>query len=147
MLVVVRDLNNSNKYKLEYVEGFIPVNYVCNAPEGFTLEDSNFLIVINNQFCIDEPKKNDYLTKEQEKRALKEYLASLPKEIESDRKWRQVREERDRRLTACDWTQLSDAPFNSEQKQIWRNYRHSLRNVPQQTGDPESIIWPEKPEV
>lgn len=53
-----------------------------------------------------------------------------------------VRAERNRRLTECDWTQLADASVNSL---AWANYRQELRDIPQQAGFPASVIWPEKP--
>lgn len=54
----------------------------------------------------------------------------------------QVRNERDRLLTASDWTQVQDAPVDAT---AWAAYRQALRDVPQQEGFPTNIIWPEKP--
>lgn len=53
-----------------------------------------------------------------------------------------VRQERNRLLAECDWTQLADAPVSS---QAWADYRQALRSVPEQTGFPWTIEWPEKP--
>ena len=53
-----------------------------------------------------------------------------------------VRAQRDRLLTACDWTQVSDAPVDSS---AWATYRQSLRDVPSQNGFPHEVTWPEKP--
>jgi len=53
-----------------------------------------------------------------------------------------VRAERDRLLTASDWTQVADAPADAT---AWATYRQALRDVPQQEGFPENIKWPEKP--
>ncbi len=46
-------------------------------------------------------------------------------------------------LSDCDWTQLPDAPVNT---QAWANYRQALRDVTSQTGFPWDIQWPEKPQ-
>lgn len=54
-----------------------------------------------------------------------------------------VRADRDRRLTASDWTQASDAPVD---KAAWAAYRQALREVPQQAGFPLSVTWPMPPE-
>jgi hypothetical protein len=54
-----------------------------------------------------------------------------------------ARAERNARLSACDWTQLADAPVDGL---AWAVYRQELREVPQQSGFPFSIQWPEKPE-
>jgi hypothetical protein len=55
----------------------------------------------------------------------------------------EVRTERDRLLAASDWTQVADAPVNQT---AWAAYRQELRDVPQQAGFPEAVIWPRKPE-
>lgn len=55
-----------------------------------------------------------------------------------------ARNNRDALLAASDWTQLPDVP--QEIKTLWADYRQKLRDVPQQEGFPENIIWPEKPQ-
>lgn len=59
--------------------------------------------------------------------------------------WKSVRNDRNKRLFECDWTQLTDAPLTDEQKAAWQSYRQALRDVTQQT-DPFNITWPVKPE-
>jgi hypothetical protein len=54
-----------------------------------------------------------------------------------------ARAERDKLLTATDWTQLPDVPESV--RQTWSVYRQDLRDVPQQTNFPATIVWPEKP--
>lgn len=56
-----------------------------------------------------------------------------------------AREERNKRLSECDWTQLIDSPLNPEEKAAWAFYRENLRMVPQQPGFPWQINWPPKP--
>ena len=53
-----------------------------------------------------------------------------------------VRSERNRRLTACDWTQLPDAPVDRD---VWAAYRQELRDVSSQTGFPWNVVWPSEP--
>lgn len=53
-----------------------------------------------------------------------------------------VREERTRRLAACDWTQLADAPVDSL---AWSNYRQQLRDLTTQPGFPHVVVWPNTP--
>ena len=55
----------------------------------------------------------------------------------------QVRNERDRLLAASDWTQIADAPVVSLE---WQSYRQALRDVPQQSGFPDSVEWPVAPD-
>ncbi|WP_336974157.1 tail fiber assembly protein [Sphingobium aromaticiconvertens] len=58
-----------------------------------------------------------------------------------------VRVERDRRLTACDWTQVPDNSLTSEQQGQWRLYRQALRDLPGDQPDAtlETAIWPQEP--
>ena len=55
-----------------------------------------------------------------------------------------VRTRRNTLLLASDWTQLPDVP--SETKDQWAKYRQLLRDITDQAGFPESVIWPNKPE-
>ena len=50
-----------------------------------------------------------------------------------------VRQERDTKLTASDWTQVADAPVD---KAAWATYRQALRDIPTQAGFPLTIEWP-----
>ena len=59
----------------------------------------------------------------------------------NDRAAAQVREERDDKLTACDWRASSDVTMSD----AWRTYRAALRDVPAQAGFPNSITWPSEP--
>lgn len=56
--------------------------------------------------------------------------------------WRALRAERDRRLSACDWTQLPDAPIDAV---AWSTYRAELRDLPAKTVDPFNPVWPTIP--
>ena len=53
-----------------------------------------------------------------------------------------VRNERDRLLTLCDWTQVADAPVDQE---AWRSYRQALRDITSQEGFPGDVDWPVAP--
>ena len=41
-----------------------------------------------------------------------------------------MRRQRDRLLTASDWTQLSDNGLSDEQRAAWAEYRQALRDAP-----------------
>lgn len=57
-----------------------------------------------------------------------------------------IRQERDRRLAECDWTQAIDSPLTDEKKSEWQIYRQSLRDLISTITDTTSIInWPIKP--
>jgi hypothetical protein len=53
-----------------------------------------------------------------------------------------VREQRNQKLAACDWTQLADSPVD---KAVWATYRQALRDVPGQAGFPWTVNWPDQP--
>ena len=54
----------------------------------------------------------------------------------------QKRNERNARLSICDWTQVADAGVD---KAAWATYRQALRDVPAQDGFPYTITWPTEP--
>lgn len=53
-----------------------------------------------------------------------------------------IRTDRDQLLSACDWTQVNDAPVDRE---AWATYRQQLRDIPLQESFPFNITWPTKP--
>jgi len=53
-----------------------------------------------------------------------------------------VRQQRDDKLSKCDWTQVADAPVD---KAAWATYRQALRDLPKEAGFPWTIIWPTEP--
>lgn len=53
-----------------------------------------------------------------------------------------IRRQRNRLLSDCDWTQLPDAPVDATS---WTTYRQSLRDISSQENFPWNVIWPEKP--
>lgn len=56
-----------------------------------------------------------------------------------------IRQERDKRLAECDWTQVPDVPLTEEKKNEWIMYRQLLRNLPSTIIDISPINWPSKP--
>lgn len=59
--------------------------------------------------------------------------------------WKEFRNERNRKLIECDWTQLSDSPITKQKKQEWAVYRQALRDLPENTNDPKNPEWPSTP--
>jgi len=53
-----------------------------------------------------------------------------------------ARAQRDALLSQSDWTQVADAPVDS---QAWATYRQVLRDITVQAGFPENIDWPVSP--
>ena len=67
-----------------------------------------------------------------------DYVAPPPPKITD----KDVRRKRDSLLKQSDWTQLPDAPVD---KTAWATYRQALRDLPQQSGFPDNVTWPEEP--
>ncbi len=63
-------------------------------------------------------------------------------EIVADEPWRLLRWRRDGLLFGSDWTQSADAPVD---KAAWATYRQALRDLPDNTTDPENPVWPTPP--
>lgn len=57
-----------------------------------------------------------------------------------------VRQDRNARLAACDWTVLPDAPIAYEAIVEWRVYRQALRDITDQQGFPNEVNWPDPPQ-
>lgn len=61
--------------------------------------------------------------------------------------WEQFRINRSVKLKETDWTQMSDSPLPESKRLEFANYRQALREIPQQTENPDDVIWPEKPVI
>lgn len=60
----------------------------------------------------------------------------------NDRQAAEVRAERNAKLVATDWTQITDATVD---KTAWAVYRMMLRDIPEQAGFPNNVVWPDAP--
>ena len=58
-----------------------------------------------------------------------------------------VRLERNKLLSDTDHLIQSDYPISDEKKQEIKVYRQALRDIPQQDGFPDNIVFPEKPVI
>jgi len=56
-----------------------------------------------------------------------------------------VRQDRDKRLAACDWTVLTDSPLTTAKKTEWKTYRQALRDISSAEGFPHTMTWPTEP--
>ena len=66
---------------------------------------------------------------------LVELNAALPMKI--------LRDERNRRLQECDWTQGDDVP--TAIKSAWTTYRQALRDITDTYTSLDTVVWPTKP--
>lgn len=68
-------------------------------------------------------------------------------ELHPDLKWIEIRKYRDYLITQADWTQMPDSPLTDEKKVEFATYRQALRDIPQNVGNPDDVVWPEKPVI
>ncbi|KMT57500.1 tail fiber assembly protein [Pseudomonas fildesensis] len=59
--------------------------------------------------------------------------------------WSSIRVRRDQLLRETDHTQVQDCPLSDVQRTQAAAYRKLLRDVPQDVGDPFTVVWPEMP--
>lgn len=60
--------------------------------------------------------------------------------------WNNLREERNKKLSASDWTQFPSSPLSSEKQAAWADYRQKLRDLPMNTVDQTNPEWPIPPQ-
>jgi hypothetical protein len=63
-----------------------------------------------------------------------------------EKKWKELRKERNKRIAQADYLAIPDYPHATEEtKQAWLDYRQALRDLPANTTDPENPVWPVAP--
>lgn len=75
--------------------------------------------------------------------AIKEYSDERQRQRVLDQFSENIRNIRDAKLVACDWTQGRDIPDNISS--AWATYRQALRDIPLQEGFPFNVTWPVAP--
>ena len=58
-----------------------------------------------------------------------------------------VIQRRNNLLNDSDYLMMTDYPISDEKKQEIKVYRQALRDIPQQDGFPDNIVWPDKPTI
>ena len=53
-----------------------------------------------------------------------------------------VRSQRNSNLRGSDWMALNDVTMPEK----WKTYRQALRDIPEQSGFPSNVAWPEPPD-
>ena len=56
-----------------------------------------------------------------------------------------ARQKRDRLIATTDYLVTPDYPIESDRLAEVKTYRQALRDIPEQSGFPRSITWPDKP--
>lgn len=101
-------------------------------------DDSKQYVDTASKLLVDFPlKPNDYSKFDWNSKQWFDDLETLTQQINSNRK---------SLLKQSDWTDTVSAQTRLPNYQQWQDYRQALRDIPQQTGYPENVIWPELPQ-
>lgn len=74
------------------------------------------------------------------------YIVSDPVPLTDEQQAIIVRAKRDALLAETDYLLMSDYPVSEETLEAVKAYRQALRDVPEQSGFPQSVTYPTKPE-
>ena len=73
------------------------------------------------------------------------YLDYVAERKTQEQAERNIRGERDRRLSETDWIVIKHQELGTAISNDWLTYRSALRDVPTQEGFPYNVTWPTKP--
>ena len=59
---------------------------------------------------------------------------------------KELREERNKRLTECDWVATRAFTTDTPVPEEWKTYMQTLRDLPSTTEDPANPVWPTPPQ-
>jgi hypothetical protein len=79
-----------------------------------------------------------------EKPPKEEFEAKLQELIDAQ-PWKELRQERNKRLTECDWVTLKAYSTDTPIPEEWKVYMQALRDLPSTTEDPANPVWPAQP--
>jgi len=82
---------------------------------------------------------------EESERPTEEFLELKRQELIDAQKWRKLREERNKRLSQCDWVTLKAYSTGVPVPEEWKTYMQALRDLPAKTEDPSNPVWPQEP--
>ena len=118
------DNNGIYQGKIELIPA-TPPDVGFYAPEGITL--------VNSEPPTDEPGK------------WKHTNGTWEEYTQAD-KAQDIRQERDALLSATDYRMMPDYPMSELCRENLKLYRQLLRDIPEQPGFPNSVVWPIKGE-
>jgi|SaaInl5LU_22_DNA_1037371.scaffolds.fasta_scaffold42301_2 hypothetical protein len=79
-----------------------------------------------------------------EKPPKEEFEAKL-KELIDAQPIKELRQERNKRLTECDWVVIRATSTDTPIPEEWKVYMQTLRDLPSTTEDPANPVWPTAP--
>ena len=74
-------------------------------------------------------------------------LGYIDADIANESKWSTVRVIRDAKLKATDWLVIKYLESGESLPDYWKQYRSTLRDIPQSLVEPDDVVWPQKPAI
>lgn len=93
---------------------------------------------------IHDYKTLEWIDENQTKPTLEE-LTNNHEQLIDAQPWKELRQERNRRLAEVDWVFSTDYQMEDGERSVWVAYRQALRDLPSVTEDPTNPVWPTKP--
>ena len=105
------------------------LSLICNEPVSYSeYGDYESLVILSGQ---PKPPKEEFEAK------LQELIDAQP--------LKELRTERNKRLTECDWVATRAFTTNTSVTDEWKTYMQALRDLPTVTQDPANPVWPVAP--
>ncbi len=109
-----------------------------DAPLSYQDEEDNTISFNQSGYIVSDLVGTHYHLKWDGSKIVKDDEALTA--YQTAKKWKRIRNDRNRRLAETDYLSLKDNTLSDDMK----TYRQALRDVPKQT-DPDNITWPSKP--
>jgi hypothetical protein len=105
------------------------ITEVYTPPPGFSYGSTWESIIFPEGY--EKPPKEEFEAK------LQELIDAQP--------IKELRQERNRRLTECDWVVIRATSTDTPIPEEWKVYMQALRDLPSTTEDPANPVWPTAP--
>lgn len=76
----------------------------------------------------------------------KEAFEAKLQELVDAQPLKELRTERNKRLTECDWVVIRATSTDTPIPEEWKAYMQALRDLPSNTEDPANPVWPVAPQ-
>mgnify|MGYP001355799060 CR=1 FL=1 len=106
------------------------LSLIYNEPVSYSeYGDYESLVILSGQ---PKPPKEEFEAK------LQELIDAQP--------LKDLRKERNKRLTDCDWVVTRATSTDTPVPEEWKTYMQALRDLPSNTEDPANPVWPVAPQ-
>ena len=122
----MQDIPKNIEFARQALEELLP-ELPSTLTYGLNYDEINFF-----DSDIQKPPKEEFEAK------LQELIDAQP--------WKELRQERNKRLAACDWVTLKAYSTDTPVPDEWKVYMQALRDLPSNTEDPANPVWPVRPD-